>query len=290
MEQTKKKNLLLINSENFATDVELICKELKAPANTIYQLRKSSSSIYANIREAQYPQSRADMLSKFEISLKECNETEGWLQLLYNTNELNETTFKFLRNMCGRIKRMLISSCKTLKSSISPLPPSIILSYHNGEVPKGYRVRQVYGIIFTRDGRMMLKVDKDKNGDYVYSLAGGTPEGYDKDRIATLKRELLEEVNTTVLEPIIMVGYQTVTGDGDKPVYAQIRMTAMIDKVGEKLPDPDNGTTHLRLLAPPEKAKVLLNWTQVDDLINEAVRLAKENFDITFTNDKEEWV
>lgn len=175
-------------------------------------------------------------------------------------------------------------------TNISPLTPSIILSYHNGEVPKEYRVRQVYGIIFTYDGRMMLKVDKDKSGNYIYSLAGGTPEDYDKDRIDTLKRELIEEVNTTVLEPIIMVGYQTVTGDGDKPVYAQIRMTAMIDTIGEKLPDPDNGITHLRLLAPPEKAKVLLNWTQVDDLINEAVRLAKENFDIAFTNDKEEWV
>ena len=73
---------------------------------------------YANIREANYGQSKADMLSKFEIALKECSETEGWLQLLFNTQIINEQTFKSHRNLCGRIRRMLIASCKTLKENV----------------------------------------------------------------------------------------------------------------------------------------------------------------------------
>ena len=109
------KNYLLIYSEQLATDIELLCQRIKAPSNTLFQIRKSSSSIYANIREANYGQSNADMLSKFEISLKECSETEGWLQLLFNTNGIDEDTYKKHRNLCGRIRRMLISSCKTLK-------------------------------------------------------------------------------------------------------------------------------------------------------------------------------
>lgn len=109
------KNYLLVYSEQLATDIELLCKNVKAPSNTLFQIRKSSSSVYANIREANYGQSRADMLSKFEISLKECSETEGWLQLLFNTNYIDEKTYKKNRNLCGRIRRMLISSCKTLK-------------------------------------------------------------------------------------------------------------------------------------------------------------------------------
>ena len=109
------KNYLLIYSEQLATDIELLCKNIKAPSNTLFQIRKSSSSVYANIREANYGQSRADMLSKFEISLKECSETEGWLQLLFNTNTIDEDTYKKMRNLCGRIRRILISSCKTLK-------------------------------------------------------------------------------------------------------------------------------------------------------------------------------
>lgn len=78
------KNYLLVYSEQLATDIELLCENIKAPSNTIFQIRKSSSSVYANIREANYGQSKADMLSKFEIALKECSETEGWLQLLFN--------------------------------------------------------------------------------------------------------------------------------------------------------------------------------------------------------------
>lgn len=111
------KNYLLIYSEQLATDIELLCKNIKAPSNTLFQIRKCSSSVYANIREANYGQSRADMLSKFEISLKECSETEGWLQLLFNTNAIDEDTYKMDRNLCGRIRRILISSCKTLKEN-----------------------------------------------------------------------------------------------------------------------------------------------------------------------------
>ena len=107
------KNCLLIYAEQLATDAELLCQNIKAPSNTLYQLRKSSSSVYANIREANYGQSKADMLSKFEIALKECSETEGWLQLLFNTQAINEETFKSHRNLCGRIRRMLIASCNT---------------------------------------------------------------------------------------------------------------------------------------------------------------------------------
>ena len=109
------KNYLLIYSEQLATDIELLCQNIKAPSNTLFQIRKSSSSVYANVREANYGQSKADMLSKFEIALKECSETEGWLQLLFNTNGIDDKTYKNKRNLCGRVRRMLIASCKTLK-------------------------------------------------------------------------------------------------------------------------------------------------------------------------------
>ena len=112
------KNYLLIYSEQLATDIELMCQSIKASSNTLFQIRKSSSSVYANIREANYGQSKADMLSKFEIALKECSETEGWLKLLFNTNAIDEETFKSHRNLCGRIKRMLTASCITIEKKI----------------------------------------------------------------------------------------------------------------------------------------------------------------------------
>ena len=111
------KNYLLMYSEQLATEIELLCHEIKASSNTLFQIRKSSSSVYANIREANYGQSKADMLSKFEIALKECSETEGWLKILFNTSVIDEDVFKKNRNLCGRIRRMLVASCRTLKDS-----------------------------------------------------------------------------------------------------------------------------------------------------------------------------
>ncbi len=113
------KNYLLIYSEQLATEIELLCQNIKAPQNTLFQIRKSSSSVYANIREANYGQSANDMVSKFEIAIKECSETEGCLQLSFNTAAIDEIVFKNYRNLCGRIRRMLIASCKTLKAKES---------------------------------------------------------------------------------------------------------------------------------------------------------------------------
>lgn len=116
-----KDNPLLKNAERLAIDIEALCKTLehKGISNIIFQIRKSSSSVFANITEAQYPQSLPDMLSKFKIARKECVETESWLKLLYSNNSINEETFKKYRNLCGRIQRMLTSSCITIENKIN---------------------------------------------------------------------------------------------------------------------------------------------------------------------------
>ena len=115
-----KDNPLLKNSEQLAVDIETLCKtlEYKSNSNIIFQIRKSSSSVFANITEAQYPQSLPDMLSKFKIARKECVETESWLKLLFFNNSIDEETFKKHRNLCGRIQRMLTSSCITIEKKI----------------------------------------------------------------------------------------------------------------------------------------------------------------------------
>lgn len=48
------KNYLSIYSEQLATEIEILCQNINAPSNTLFQIRKSSSSVYANIREANY--------------------------------------------------------------------------------------------------------------------------------------------------------------------------------------------------------------------------------------------
>ena len=113
-------NPLSTLSLRLATDIEALCKELNNSgcSNIIFQIKKSSSSIYANISEAQYPQSLPDMLSKFKIARKECIETESWLNLLYGSNYIDDITFKALRNLCGRIRRLLTTSCITIENKL----------------------------------------------------------------------------------------------------------------------------------------------------------------------------
>ena len=113
-----KKNLLMEYSEQLAVSIVKLCNENKFDSNVVFQIKKSSSSVFANITEAQYPQSLADMHSKFEIARKECAKTESWLKLLFSTEAINEEIFKKHRNLCGRIKRMLTSSIITIENKI----------------------------------------------------------------------------------------------------------------------------------------------------------------------------
>lgn len=164
-----------------------------------------------------------------------------------------------------------------------------IFTWYNGNVPEGMKVTQVYGLVFTKDGRMLLKVEKV--GDKImYSLAGGKPE-LDEDREGTLKREFLEEVNTSLQDGAFVVGYQQVDEEDGSPPYAQMRMSAIIDSIGIRQPDPDTGKTYNRLLTTPKRAIELLNWGEVGvRQVNEALRIAKEHLGLKEFSTKEEYV
>ena len=70
----------------------------------------------SNVHEAQYAQGTKDFISKFEIALKECNESEYWLELLLETNSLTEADFNDFHSKCVELRRMLVSSVTTLKT------------------------------------------------------------------------------------------------------------------------------------------------------------------------------
>lgn len=109
---------LRTQSLNFAVSIINLVKQLKIKKETIIsnQIGRSGTSIGANIREAQYAHSTADFVSKLQIALKEANETGYWLELLYKTDYIDETTHKNLDSACTSIRVMLISSVNTVKS------------------------------------------------------------------------------------------------------------------------------------------------------------------------------
>lgn len=165
----------------------------------------------------------------------------------------------------------------------------INFTWHRGNVNKNIKITQVYGIIFDSNGRILLKVENKKDRK-VYSLAGGKPESFDKDNEDTLRRELIEEINTTIKTPIL-VGYQLVDEGNGKESYAQVRMTALIDVIGEKKFDPDNGKLYDRLLTSPSRAIELLGWGETGkQQIEAAYKIAKEKFNIKNSNLLDEWI
>lgn len=146
-----------------------------------------------------------------------------------------------------------------------------VYQWIEGTVPCGLEVRQVYGIVFAKDGRILLRKDGEK-----YSLPGGKPELFDLNMEATLKRELDEEVNVSV-NSIVMVGYQLVDEENGIPAYAQVRMAAKLEGIEEPRPDPDTGRTYQRVFVSPQQAITLLDWGNSGRRqICSAVTIAKE--------------
>ncbi len=108
----------MIKSKAFALDVIKVCKELrvaKCESALINQFLRSGTSIGANIREAFYAHGKADFVAKLQISLKECSETEYWIELLLESGYYNDIT---LLNNCTEVKRILISSINTAKENM----------------------------------------------------------------------------------------------------------------------------------------------------------------------------
>ena len=106
---------LLIKSKAFALEIIRVCNEIKRSQRESIltnQLVRSGTSIGANIREAFYAHSKADFIAKLQIALKECSESEYWLELLIESGYYGDKT---ILDRCIEIKKILVSSINTAK-------------------------------------------------------------------------------------------------------------------------------------------------------------------------------
>ena len=104
-------------SIDFAVQVIKLCESIKGHYSLVNQLERSATSIGANIRESNYAHSKADFIAKLQIALKECYETEYWLELFVKSEILSKETVTGLYNQCGTIRRILIVSISTAKEN-----------------------------------------------------------------------------------------------------------------------------------------------------------------------------
>ena len=112
-----KENLLVDMSLDFAVDAVNICDSIKGHGSLRDQMMRSATSIGANIREANYARSKIDFAAKLQIALKECYETEYWIDLFERTRLVDEETIKKFKHDCGAIRRILIKSINTVEKN-----------------------------------------------------------------------------------------------------------------------------------------------------------------------------
>ncbi len=110
-------NKLADLSTDFAIEILKLTENIKGHYALSNQLERSGTSIGANIREAKYAHSRAGFISKLQISLKECYETEYWIEVAMRADIISSEMAKGILHDCGVIRRMLISSINTAKEN-----------------------------------------------------------------------------------------------------------------------------------------------------------------------------
>ncbi len=142
-------------------------------------------------------------------------------------------------------------------------------TWYNTSVPKDIEVRQVYGIVFSNDFDVLLRIE-DNN----YKLTGGKPEENESYE-ETLKREYIEELNVE-LDDCYYLGYLLVEDNNER--YAQVRMIAKIKSINENHIDRATGKMYGRELVSINKVKELLNYQDEAGnlMIDEAIKKAKE--------------
>ena len=144
-------------------------------------------------------------------------------------------------------------------------------TWYTNLVPNDIMVKQVYGIVFSHDFKILLRIEDNK-----YQLTGGKPEKNENFE-QTLKREYIEELNVE-LEECYYLGYLLVEENNEK--YAQVRMIAKIKSIYENHIDIATGKMYGREFVDAYKEKEYLNYEGKagNSMLDDAIKSAKEKY------------
>ena len=116
----KENNQIAIDSKKIAIRIVKLYKylnDVKKEFVISKQILRSGTSIGANISESVYAQSRQDFISKLSISLKEASETKYWLEILYETDFIDDTQFESLSDDNSKLIGTLVNIINSTKKN-----------------------------------------------------------------------------------------------------------------------------------------------------------------------------
>jgi four helix bundle protein len=117
-----KDNVVMDKSFAFAVKIVKLVKSVQDQKKEYLltkQLIRSGTSIGANIREGDNAESKADFIHKLSIAQKECSETIYWLELLKETEYINEAQFQSVQTNAVELIKLLTSILKSTKFNIN---------------------------------------------------------------------------------------------------------------------------------------------------------------------------
>ena len=113
---TEKDNAIVSKSKAFALRIIKLYRYLSDSKKELIlskQILRSGTSIGANIREGICGQTKKDFLAKMFIALKEASETEYWLELLHESNYIDDESFESIYTDCHELLKLLVTITKT---------------------------------------------------------------------------------------------------------------------------------------------------------------------------------
>lgn len=122
MRNENGENIILSKTYSFAIRIVRLYQYLvniKKEFVLSKQILRSGTAIGAIMKESEHAQSKADFLNKTSQALKEANETEYWLQLLCDTNYINQNEYDSIMPECDEITSILVSIVKTTKNNLN---------------------------------------------------------------------------------------------------------------------------------------------------------------------------
>jgi four helix bundle protein len=114
-----KESVLKSKSFDFAVRIINLYKFLRKTYNEYelsHQILRAGTSVGAIVREAEHAESRKDFLHKLNIGLKEINECDYWLDLLFVAEYVDKRMYDSIKKDSTELLKILIASIKTTKA------------------------------------------------------------------------------------------------------------------------------------------------------------------------------
>ncbi len=115
-----RENVVKDMSFTFALRVVKLCRYLNEDKREFVlskQLLRSGTAVGALVREAEQAESKADFIHKMAIALKEANETDYWIELLFQSETLTQKEYESINPQIIELCKLLTSIIKTSKSN-----------------------------------------------------------------------------------------------------------------------------------------------------------------------------